>query len=63
MYPYYYLIETKHEDIVNAFKQFTTRDDISIILITQTVNINKTHIAHANNHHHHITTTIIIYFA
>jgi hypothetical protein len=29
--------ETKHDDIVNAFKSFTSRDDISVILITQTV--------------------------
>lgn len=29
------LTETKHEEIVNAFKSFTSRDDISVILITQ----------------------------
>ncbi len=28
---------TKHQDIVNAFKSFTSRDDISVILITQTI--------------------------
>ena len=28
---------TKHDDIVNSFKEFTSRDDISIILITQTI--------------------------
>lgn len=28
---------TKHDDVVNAFKQFTARDDISVILITQTI--------------------------
>jgi len=28
---------TKHEEIVNAFKQFSSRDDISVILITQTI--------------------------
>lgn len=29
--------KTKHDDIVAAFKSFTSRDDISVILITQTV--------------------------
>ena len=29
--------ETKHDDIVAAFKSFTLREDISVILITQTV--------------------------
>jgi len=28
---------TKHDDIVNAFRSFISRDDISVILITQTV--------------------------
>lgn len=28
---------TKHEDIVNAFKTLTSRDDISVLLITQSV--------------------------
>jgi vacuolar-type H+-ATPase subunit F/Vma7 len=29
--------ETKHDDIVAAFKAFTAREDISVILITQSV--------------------------
>lgn len=28
---------TKHDEIVDAFKSFTARDDISIILVTQTI--------------------------
>jgi len=28
---------TKHDDIVAAFKSFSSRDDISVILITQTI--------------------------
>ena len=33
--------ETKHDDIVAAFKAFTLREDISVILITQTVRGHK----------------------
>lgn len=29
--------KTKHDDIVAAFKSFTSREDISIILITQSI--------------------------
>jgi V-type H+-transporting ATPase subunit F len=29
--------KTKHSDLVGAFKSFTSREDISIILITQTI--------------------------
>lgn len=28
---------TKHDDIVGAFKAFSARDDVSVILITQTI--------------------------
>src|ERR1700722_14036020 len=28
---------TKHEEIVSAFKTFSNRDDVSVILITQTI--------------------------
>jgi len=34
--------DTKHDDIVGAFKGFTMRDDISVILITQTVRHTRT---------------------